>query len=369
MNRIHQEFELAEALEQALAERGATPAMLGCDVVDLLQVARMLEDTATAIAPSDEFRARSRQRLLTHMARSARRRSVPSSHSTLVGHIRQWAVRLVASMVALGATGFAAAGASASALPGDPLYPVKQVTEAAALQLAPTDSTRQDVLLQQADTRLDETARLLDQGRDSDAAVTVARYGQTLAALASAETVQSQLNASETRLKQLLESAPPQARAGLERALASTERGADRGRSTSPATASYETAAPPTPEPPRRQRQPQDANPEPTATRPSDPADAGERGRATIHGGTAASHRDDLPDRAQPPRNGVEPDAPAANESTLEPDGAPVADDRSPRVDAHIPPANSHTNTPQKAGPGPQRGGATRPPPAPRGRP
>src|ERR1043166_2594349 len=128
-------------------------------------------------------------------------------------------------MVALGATGFAAAGASASALPGDPLYPVKQVTEAAALQLEPTDSIRQDLLIHHAGARLDETARLLDQGRDSDAASAIDRYDQTLAAVPPSAPVQSQLDANETRLNQLLDSAPPQARPGLARALASTKRG------------------------------------------------------------------------------------------------------------------------------------------------
>ena len=47
---------------------------------------------------------------------------------------------------------------SESALPGEPLYPVKQAREAVALQMAPSDATREQVLLAQADTRLDETA-------------------------------------------------------------------------------------------------------------------------------------------------------------------------------------------------------------------
>jgi hypothetical protein len=45
---------------------------------------------------------------------------------------------------------------------------------------------RQDLLLQQADARLDETARLLQQGRETDAGVAAARYDETHAASAIA---------------------------------------------------------------------------------------------------------------------------------------------------------------------------------------
>src|SRR5262249_55816420 len=121
------------------------------------------------------------------------------------------------------------ASASASALPGDPLYALKQVQEAVTLDAAPNDSARQTVLLQQAGTRLDETARLLQQGRDSDADASVTRYAQALAAATEQATpatdaVQEQLEHNENRLNELLTTAPAPARAGLQHALQATQR-------------------------------------------------------------------------------------------------------------------------------------------------
>jgi hypothetical protein len=379
MSSLHKEFELAEALEQALAKRGSVSAVLDYDVAELVDLARTLQDTATRVAPSDEFRARSRQRLLAWTVRSARQQA-PSPPPTLADRVRQWVVRAVAVLLALGATGFAAASASASALPGDPLYPVKHVTEAVALQLAQNDSARQHLMLQQADTRLDETARLLQQGRDTDAAVTAARYDDTLAALAVSEPVQSQLDSNEARLNQLLESAPPAARPGLEGALAATERGLNRGRSTPSGANPDETGASPTPVAHPSRRPSEAADPEPTAVRPSEPADAGEHGHARKDENTAASHRDDLHDRAQPTPFTIEPDSPPANGSSTGSDPPPTSDDRNPatRADAHATPAsksaatslgNAPARLAQQGRTGPQTSGVTRPAPAGRGRP
>jgi hypothetical protein len=57
MNRVDQESELAEALEQALTERASTTAVLDGQIAELLQLARTFEKTAHLIAPSIHFRA------------------------------------------------------------------------------------------------------------------------------------------------------------------------------------------------------------------------------------------------------------------------------------------------------------------------
>jgi hypothetical protein len=69
------------------------------------------------------------------------------------------------------------------------------------------------------------------------------------------------------------------ARAGSHR------RGLNQGRSSSAGANTNETAASPAPEAYGSQRAPENADPEATAVRPSVPADAGERGHATIHEG------------------------------------------------------------------------------------
>ena len=235
MSSLTHESDLADALERALGDRDGVGLLEG-ELEDLFSLAETLEASASEVVPSQDFRAAARHRLLIQMARSARAAGqVPPIHP-----LRLWVARFAAGLTALSFAGAAAATAAASALPGDALYVVKQATEAVAIQLATTDSARQDILLQQADTRLDETARLLEQGRDADAAVAAARYDETVARLdvpaasPHSEVVQSNLRTNEIRLSELLQTAPAPAQHGLERALAATERGLARSRASAP---------------------------------------------------------------------------------------------------------------------------------------
>jgi len=238
------EPSLAEALERALGDRDSATVLVDDEVGVLVRLAETLEASAADVVPSPDFGAGARQRLLVQMARSARAAGqVQPIHRTVMDRVRLWTTRFAAGLTALGVAGAVAASASAGALPGDALYPVKQATEAVAVQLATTDSARQDILLHQADTRLDETARLLEQGRDADAALAAARYDETVARLNAAgtspfsEAVQSNLRTNEVRLSELLQTAPAPARQGLERALAATERSLGRSRVEAPVPA------------------------------------------------------------------------------------------------------------------------------------
>jgi hypothetical protein len=236
MSAYLNEAALAVALERALDRRASpgTAGVMDVHVAELVEVAHALESTASGVVPSAEFREAARRRLRAEMGRTPRRAS--SFRSSLADRIRMWVLRVGASLAALSFAGAAAASASASALPGDALYPFKQATEAVALQLATTDPARQDTLLRQADTRLDEAARLLDQGRAVDAAATVARYDETVASLpeaTGAERVASNMGTNEVRLQALLQTAPSTARPGLERALVATQH--RLGHSTRPA--------------------------------------------------------------------------------------------------------------------------------------
>lgn len=259
-----EERDLAQLLDRALQQRQSLPSTRP-QLAELIHLARTLEASAATIAPTAQFRRAVRQRLLAHMAKSTaygRDRCRP-----LHERIARWAARFAAGLGALALAGTAVATASASALPGDALYPVKQASEAVAVGIAPTDSARQEVLLAQADVRLDETARLLEQGRGSDALANVGRYDAAIDTVAAdappAPALQTHLEANQSRLTQLLETAPAQARPGLQRALDATQRGLAHRENA------QHTEASPTGVPEHR-------DPTPTRVEPTPPANSSE---------------------------------------------------------------------------------------------
>jgi hypothetical protein len=269
--------------------------------------------------------------------------------------VRLWTTRFAAGLTALGFAGAAAASASASALPGDALYLVKQATEAVAVQLATTDSARQDILLHQADTRLDETARLLEQGRDADAVLAAARYDETVARLnvagtsAASEAVQSNLRTNEVRLSELLQTAPAPARQGLERALSATQRSLGRSRISAPIPAA---AVAPVATATSEQRRADVAEDRATAeVETARPADAGERAAGKSHDSAAVAPRgrgvehrpeatpvDTDADMSEVPDSS--PQAPTVGSSSGEPHGIAVSESRAASR-ANPPPATS----------------------------
>ena len=130
--------------------------------------------------------------------------------------------------------------ASASALPGEPLYGLKQAHEELNVRLAADDQARALALLGQADARLDETARLLQQGRTDAALETTQRYGQVVDRATTTFVSRSTRHRSSrrppnnwkrcspsnrTQLQTMLQTAPEPARADLREALVTTERG------------------------------------------------------------------------------------------------------------------------------------------------
>jgi hypothetical protein len=151
-----------------------------------------------------------------------------------------WMWRSSAGLLAavLGVT--ATLTASASALPGEPLYNLKQAQEELSVRLAPDDQARALALLGRADARLDETARLLLQGRTTAALETTQRYGQNVERATSTYLItidetsdpglgplslETRLTQQQEQLQTILQSAPEPARAELREALVTTERG------------------------------------------------------------------------------------------------------------------------------------------------
>jgi hypothetical protein len=247
------EFLLAQALDMCIeAERRSPgsakaiisrqPAWARSELRELIALASALDATSRTAAISRDFRLTARERLMQHIggAHEPARLTSISGHPSPRRRRRRWAWRglaggLLAAVLAVVAT----VSASASALPGEPLYRLKQAREDLGVRLAPDDESRALALLRQADARLNETTRLLDQGRVEQAAQTTQRYDDTIDRATAAYVVtllgsdsdaqpsprmQSQLDRQQRELKALLVNAPEPVRGVLRQALVETER-------------------------------------------------------------------------------------------------------------------------------------------------
>jgi hypothetical protein len=131
--------------------------------------------------------------------------------------------------------------ASASSLPGQPLYGLKQATEELGVRFARDDQARTLILLRQANARLDETAQLLEVGRTDQVADSTQRFDDALdrattsfvVTIAAAPDeagdpttaqVEATFGHQQVQLETMLASAPEPTRAELRAALVETER-------------------------------------------------------------------------------------------------------------------------------------------------
>jgi hypothetical protein len=290
---------LAQALDVCIAAerqaRGSAdliiakqPAWAHTELQRLVALAGSLDATASTAVMSQEVRVAARARLMERIGGAhgiehirplpsvARVATLPSRNGYHVIRARRrssWLWRggtggLVAVALALAAT----LTASANALPGEPLYSVKQASEELGLRLAPDDQSRALVLLWQADARLDETSRLLQQGRTEQVAQTTQRFDEVIDRAATSfvvtiaearsegattSNVETRLTRQQQQLQDLLLTAPEPTRADLREALVTTERNralvADslpsshpRGRTNASARSTDATPAPPT---------------------------------------------------------------------------------------------------------------------------
>jgi hypothetical protein len=137
------------------------------------------------VAPSTEFVAGLRERLVTEAAARVPARVIPSQRGRRPGtHQVRRSVAAVATLALLGATG--AAVASTRALPGDDLYGLKRNIEHVQLSLARGDVGRGSELLGQADARLGEAEALAAGDRSTDP-TTVRRLTNTLDEMATTD--------------------------------------------------------------------------------------------------------------------------------------------------------------------------------------
>jgi hypothetical protein len=230
------------------------------ELLRLVRLAGQIQASTRSIAPTPSFRSGARGRLIAHMARSRAPRIARDIRLEFRDRLMWWLMRLGVALTGVSVAGVAAASASASALPGDALYTVKQAGEQIELQLAPSDAARALLLIDQADTRLDEAALLIQQGRAADAAEVERRYADMVAyavALASGDAggttdvsrgqmvknVNTALESQDARLTTMLAESPMSARPGLDRARSAAERSL-----THAAPSASPEAEPPVPE-------------------------------------------------------------------------------------------------------------------------
>jgi hypothetical protein len=152
----------------------------------LAAVARRLRDAARSVEPSAEFRSSLRTFLMmdaaTSLVRDPSRPGVPPPPSTRARPRRRMIIATAFVGTALGLGGVSSA--SASALPGDTLYPVKRATEQVELSFHRDLADRGAFQLELAERRLDEARQLSERGPGSAdlAAETVRDFEKTAAA-------------------------------------------------------------------------------------------------------------------------------------------------------------------------------------------
>ncbi|MBV9328511.1 MAG: hypothetical protein JO352_32755 [Chloroflexi bacterium] len=255
---IQAERQVPGSANQIVARQ---PAWMRAELRRLLGLAGSLDAVAASAVMSEEFRLGARARLMRRITSTPGAAYVElGAAPTLVAGPRpgifspppavarvhkrrgRWVWRgaiggILAAILAVVAT----LSASASSLPGQPLYSLKQATEELGVRLAPDDQARTLLLLRQANARLDETAQLLDEGRTDQAADTTQQFDNVLdqatttyvvtiaAAPAQAQgpttaQLETTLSQQQAQLQLMLATAPEPARAELREALVATER-------------------------------------------------------------------------------------------------------------------------------------------------
>ncbi|MFK7800895.1 MAG: DUF5667 domain-containing protein, partial [Anaerolineae bacterium] len=72
-------------------------------------------------------------------------------------------VKAIVGTFLLGSSSVATVGASTNSLPGEILYPVKQITEQSRLAIASPEK-KEELMVQFANTRIEELGQLIEEG-------------------------------------------------------------------------------------------------------------------------------------------------------------------------------------------------------------
>jgi hypothetical protein len=153
------------------------------ELLPLLETAERTRALLTPPAPSLEFVEAAGNKLQRRIrdARSKSKRQAPASMVQIFGaRIPSAALAFVLVVVVLLTSGWGVRSASAQALPGDTLFPVKLGLEEASLTLSMSESGDVALLADIADRRIEEIRELAEKSRDADLLTGLGEYEKTL---------------------------------------------------------------------------------------------------------------------------------------------------------------------------------------------
>ena len=198
-----------------------------------LEVALWLVSRKEQVAPRPNYVSASRKRVISRIKDEAKNKGAKRSIFGFLWPQKvayQWVAALLALIILFSGTG-GLVTVSQSALPGEGLYAVKQVSETVALAVTANEVRKVEMSAAFVERRVNEVTTLIERGNMAQAVETLQSFenqvGQTVLMLQDVEqasahekkelavTVQKQLNEQAGKLEKLQENAPADLRAEL----------------------------------------------------------------------------------------------------------------------------------------------------------
>jgi len=235
---------LDESLERLRKGEKLEPSAEEGEFEPLLELASRIQEISTP--PTEAFVGDLEKRLVekARALRRARRRALWARYLTPIfspGRARRWA-GVLAVILALVLASAGTAIAAQSSIPGDPLYPVKRVTERLGLLVVRDPPGKTHLRLEFTRRRTEEIEALYDRGEEVEASILVELATETEETLEEIEVAPEgnrrtlfekliHLTEREQKvLKRVHGRVPPQAKSALGRALEVSKRGNERAR-------------------------------------------------------------------------------------------------------------------------------------------
>ena len=148
-----------ENMEQCLADYPE----LADDLRPLIQTASTVKSGSASVEARPEFRAQAKQRLLAGVRAKGQEKPRSRWHSVFEWQQR-WAVAAAAVIMVILVGGGTTVAASSDAMPDAFLYPVKLAVEDVRLRFAGSDINKAELQAEFADRRVDEMAKMVEEG-------------------------------------------------------------------------------------------------------------------------------------------------------------------------------------------------------------
>lgn len=206
-----------------------------------LMIAFQMRDIMAPPHPSEGYIEQSKIRLLNRIRALQPKHTRPKTEKT---RRRSWVMRPVFTYIALAiafigiVSGVRVASASASALPGDVLYNVKLGIEETRLAFSQDPASDAELLIQFANTRLEEVSDLSETSRDDDVELALLGYQETISRLIDLtvseeftddpevlDKIHNGLDHQQDILQRVMEKAPPSAIKVLKNAIERSSHG------------------------------------------------------------------------------------------------------------------------------------------------